>query len=616
MNDGDRGLASSRAGASTPPPLPQPPPTVRRTGPPNDILQYCPENSPVLFPLEWYRLPQVPNFLICNFCHAKHIRQSSFASSFEGVRQQEGTATLCRFCVPRVKNVLWPEAVRSGDLAPFTAYAIKRARISDCCGEEGVSAAAGIKWLVAKNSLAPHFLTCEACFEDRIVGSAFESQLEPPQLGQRTGQTWTCDVGSTGYISRAFEKFGTKGRNDWPACVAAINNRLPLPVCEGKNVDRDCNKWFTPRREIYDFAICETCYLDKVALTEFEHEFTAWAAPKQSTLGLLGGALLQGRAPQAPQCVCDMTGMPISAALDAALMRHDFSVWWNAANAIRRAPACTTNGLRGGTWYTLQGGCNDFDICTACHAGIVRPLGLDQFFQQGTRTGDEVVVCDFCPVQPRFPHLMIHLVRSLLVGVFEHFESYVRKWSGIPLCQGRKPLENCIWYGFYDAAFCTNCYEEVVAGSALDSALAVRGVRVTGRTMCCLYSPRMRQKWRDACAAGSPDGFIAAAKYRMEVYQKTIPKVELMEAVKLSKVATSAHQAVLSVQYQGMAGLAELSGSTDAYWHRYGGNYYSTWDGAHSAQLSDASRAGLMDAIRGDDIVLKAQLLTMWKQVE
>ncbi len=156
---------------------------------------------------------------------------------------------------------------------------------------------------------------------------------------------------------------------------------------------------------------------------------------------------------------------PAQIALDTAKGRHDFSVFWDAANKIHAVPPCTANGINGGTWYTLQGGCKFFDVCVACHAGIVEPLGLSSLFELKSKGNSQDILCDFCPAQPRYGQFMLKLIQTVLVGVFEPFESYVRRFAGVPICQRSSFLTNGVWYGYADAAFCTDCYDDVVAGS-------------------------------------------------------------------------------------------------------------------------------------------------------
>ncbi len=280
---------AARSGAYTPPPpAPKPAPTFRATGPYNEVITECPERSPIIFALDWYHLPEAPDFLVCSACHDKHIRSSANASSFERIERPDGVPSLCRFWLPRVVHVLWPAVLRSGDPAPLQEYASKRVEIVDCQGEGGVSADVGVKWFSAKNDQLPNVVSCEACFEDRIVGTAFESQFHPCPLDHRSGEIWACDF-SAPHIMNAIKRFGSEGRNDWPSCVAAVRHRVKLPACQLQPVEMASCKWYTPRREIPDFFICETCYADKIALTEFEHEFRLWAPPQAVNLGAARG---------------------------------------------------------------------------------------------------------------------------------------------------------------------------------------------------------------------------------------------------------------------------------------------------------------------------------------
>ena len=91
--------------------------------------------------------------------------------------------------------MLWPSTVRSGDLAPLRAFAIHRPRIPDCDGQGGTSADAKFHVLLVKDARLPDFdfVWCEACFEDRIVGTAFETRFQTSPQAPPTGEIWACE---------------------------------------------------------------------------------------------------------------------------------------------------------------------------------------------------------------------------------------------------------------------------------------------------------------------------------------------------------------------------------------------------------------------------------------
>ena len=321
-------------------------------------------------------------------------------------------------------------------------------------------------------------------------------------------------------------------------------------------------------------------------------------------MGTLGTELLSGQPTQPRQRICDLAVGSTQPALVVANSRHDFIVFWNAATAIHNTIPCTEKGIQDGIWFTLRGGCDSFGVCLGCFAGIIDPLGLSPFFERQARgaTG-EVRLCDFCPAQPRCGPLLLRLAQAVQVGVFAPFDSYASRLSGIPPCQRSTFLSNAVWYGYAD------CCQVVVAGSSLDSSLPMHSVQDPRATMCCLYGARMQQVWREACAAGSPEGFLAAARRRMEVYRSTVPVVEAFEQRKLLRTRQALYQGVPRLRYKGIEGLRELSGAT-------GGNSYATWKPTNSAELLNGMRAGLASANRTEEAAQIARLRAQWAAVE
>ncbi|KAH8660448.1 hypothetical protein BX600DRAFT_499611 [Xylariales sp. PMI_506] len=614
--------------------LPVPLPPIRRTGPCNEFLNDCPGDEYIFFSLNWYRLRRgPPDFLICSHCYADNILGSRFESGFECFKQQEGIPSLCRFWKPRVKDDLWPAAlVNGGNLSSLQAYASKRVNILDCQGQKGVAGptAADVKWFNFKKDEIANFVCCEGCYEDEICAAGLENRFEISAVAQQPEDTWVCDL-TVEYISKVIQAFGTRGqrRSDgWTACIAAISQRMQLPDCRGQAVSTESVKWYIPRRNFSDFAICETCYLDKLALTEFEHEFTmAWAEPSaqsnppaQPGTDIARQMTLQEHKPE--QFICDLFGLPMVFALSAAKTSHNFSVWWKAAKTMHDYQPCTSQETQGEvTWYTLAGDAVNFDICPACYSGIVEPWGLTPFFQARSSVVDDngtlrSVVCDFNIAQPRVMKLVVLLTRVLFTGVFEPLETYIRKHADIPACMKKRFLINAVWYGFPDARFCTDCYEDVVEGSSLDSALVLRGVKDADKNMCCLYSPRMRQKWAEACAVGSADDFVAFARHRWVVYHNTVAVVEAMEAARLAKLAAASMKALTASQYHGMSLQAETYGLGDGQHYSYGGREYDNWEGAYSAKLTNQSSIEYRNANADDSIMMKFQLFKQWADVE
>ncbi|KAJ7713611.1 hypothetical protein B0H16DRAFT_541796 [Mycena metata] len=603
-----------------PPPLtPLPVPTIRASGPPSQVMDDCPESQPITCSLTWYRFPTAPDFWICSACYLKHIAHSPHASDVERIQRPDNSISICRFWVSRVVDILWPQVLRTGNRRALELYAARRRMIADCAGTSGVGAEARVRWYAP---LDPHwqpagFIACEACFEDRVMGTAFEGRWGPFSRRQEAGQTWSCDLCNE-YIARAANEFGAKGRggsDSWHLFRTAVARRMQVPTCEGRPLSASTATWWAPKRRIKDLVACEMCYLDQIALTEFDGEF-------ERTYGA-----------QEQRWYCDLAAGSMTVAMAVARTKHDYSIFHNAASTIMYAPPCSPQNNDGqGRWYTLASG-GGFSVCEACHAGYAVPFGLGPHFVPHSPSRG----CSFNPFHPHSGVLRDALTQVFITGILTPLANAARNLptnsaASIPPashtavssssathvapCRGAELVTDGTWYGFADALFCAACYSSFAAGSTLDAALTVRNVRDARPFLCSLYSPRMRALW-SASPPGDPSAFIAAARDRTKAFVAVQQAKKNLEALKLAKYRMAMHQGSMALRYQGMAGMAELTGTGDGHAYRHGGgNWHATWQGAESDRLMDGMRAGFADVARGDETRQIVQLEMRWKAVE
>ncbi|KAM5373934.1 hypothetical protein ACJZ2D_006763 [Fusarium nematophilum] len=593
---------------------PRGPPLIRATGDPDEVISCCPESRVVSYPLTWYRIPDIPEYPVCSRCHADHIVGTYLAHHFEKVQQPEGTEYACGFWRPRIKEVLWPQAARSNDITALKDFMKKRLEIKPCKGRAAVTGNEGFKWYSMAQNEINGFVTCEACYEDRVVGTAFESRFSPSRE-HPAEEKWECDM-CIPYIQQAVVKMAKE--NDWAGFVAAAQRRIELPACDGQKVRNNTRNWFI-REDIEGLHVCEACYLDKVALTRFANEFV------QHVQATGFDAFLQNLG---VEWACNLHDSAISmtVALEAALYQRNPSVFFNAAKAITTLVPCTKHGIIRGNWWTVAGGCPEVSICEACYKGILETAGVAQFFEKAERDQTIDIFCTFCPATPRFSQFATKYNEALNRGVFSYYSDFVKKWAGVPVCPGIKHRQKTTWWGYGEALFCQDCYLSFVADTSLAEHIPVKGV-FDERPLCCqIWSPRMRKMWLEVCAAGPPgspesekalDEFRAFGTRRMQVYNATVPQIEMIHFTREMKMMNAMHQGQLSIMYQGMNSMAAVSGTTDGYLH---GNssigYYETEHGATSAQMMNNMQAGMADANRPDEWMQLAQLQAQWMEVE
>lgn len=594
---------------------PRLPPPIRATGPPLEVITYCPETRALDYSLYWYRLPDVPNFLICTKCHADHIQSTQLATQFERIKRPENFYSSCSFWFPRVKEVMWPQAVRTGNIDALRAFMEKRLNVKTCKGRNLTPASEGIKWYGMSNTDINGFISCEACYEDRIVGTSFEARFSPYRQ-QPDNEKWSCDL-AVPYISRAIVKMAKQ--NDWAKFVAGATRRLSLPKCEGKEVQSNSCTWYLPRRKIENMRACEACYLDRVALTRFEGEFEAYGM----NTGL--DSFIQ-HFTQLWACKLNETNLPLIWALENAIEQRNWYVFSSSAEVACRLPPCTANGIIRGKWWTIQGGCDNFDVCETCYTSILRTSGVAQFFEPANRNPEATLVCDFCVSSPRFRQYLRYYAKSMDQGVFNYYLDYVRTFASIPVCPGLETVEKTHWWGYPGALFCQDCYLSFVAETKLGDSVPIKKGFDERAQICQIWSSRMRTMWLQACDAGAPGSpesnakvteFTEFANKRLTIYTQTIPQMKFIREMKLLKMRNAMHQGLLSVMYTGMDGLLSVSGATDG--HLHGSSqlgWYDTNQGAQGAQMYQNMQSGFANANRVDEWMQMFQLEQIWKQVE
>ncbi|KAL6408602.1 hypothetical protein AUP68_07545 [Ilyonectria robusta] len=554
-------------------------PPLRATGPPNDVVSYCSESREVGYSLDWYRLAEVPDYLFCTRCHAENIRGTNLENCFEKITRPDGSVSTCGFWHPRIKEILWPQALQSNDLSALSTFMKKRLTFVACKGRQPRATAEGVKWFKMAGQEIEGFIACEECFESRVVGTSFEPRFQPERK-QPDGKSWTCDL-TVPFISRAVVKLAKY--NDWQGFVASSTRRLKSPVCEGKEIQSNDLTWYRPRNNAHALEICETCYMDTLELTQFGRESGVVGKPSgfNAFMDMLG---------QKKTCNLPDTNIPIRSALDAAIYRRQFSVFLDAAQAITRLVPCTGNGIIRGNWWTLAGGCDELSVCEACYTGLLYPLGTAPFFEGAKRDPQATIVCSLCIESPRFIQFLNKFLEALDRGVFSYFADHVRMFAGVPACPAIKAPNSSKWWGYGEALFCHDCYLTFVAMTPLAHSLPVKGEYDERAQICQIWSPRMRKLWLEVCAAGPPGSpeseaaiaqFKAVGSKRQKVWIATIPQIEFIQKMQQIKMAKAMHSGLLSVTYQGMDSMAAVNGTTDGYLH---GNsslgWYATEHGA------------------------------------
>ncbi|KAL2845526.1 hypothetical protein BJX68DRAFT_277274 [Aspergillus pseudodeflectus] len=361
----------------------EPPSQPQSKTPPRPPIQY---NAPTEFTLrqcpsteytftgegQWYFHPQVPDFRICTYCYEKHIQSTRLECEFY--------AWTC----PRIEDDIWPRAVHSGNLTKLLGFFARRL----------IPATENMKWYQPRDKQRfPEFLACQACYEDVLLSGALRDEFVLFSGPQAKETLFICDAANP-YV----RKLATK-TNSMDAFISGTIRHLHLHECakNGALTDGPSRKWYQPRNSSSSsssITICERCYGEYVAHTEFETSFHPVTRPNAQHRCMLG--LWQSRS-----------------VWDEALAHHDFTLWERTMLEMNSGPLCTLEIARANPVYQLPG-VENFDlcpklnlvsgrqwygnescrICPACYEEVVRDSYLASYFPPTPITIHEETCCD------------------------------------------------------------------------------------------------------------------------------------------------------------------------------------------------------------------------------
>ncbi|KAH6661008.1 hypothetical protein BKA67DRAFT_642025 [Truncatella angustata] len=305
---------------------------------------------------------------------------------------------------PRMSMVLWP-AARAVDYSQGVVdYVSHRMAVQDCRGICGAAVKEKIKWYQPADTRLPEFISCQACYENAIVGTNFEKHFLPLCAVQPEKEIWSCDLCHP-FMVRAVPFFTE--RHDWCGFKKAIYRRSRLQSCKGQLIELHGNRWFSCNGLEKSLLICEACYLDRVVLTTFDEHFKHFKH----------------------------------------LMEDTKIVFYEAADIIGSTKSCCQRESYNGPWYTVYGE-TGFHICKTCYVGIITTCELGAFFRPVVGNNGSRRMCDLNPAASRFLYYVERLAEAVDLGDFEISHQFVRRLSEKPHCPSRKALFIATWWCF------------------------------------------------------------------------------------------------------------------------------------------------------------------------
>lgn len=307
-----------------------------------------------------------------------------------------------------------------------------------------------------------------------------------------------------------------------------------------------------------ELNVCEACYEDNIALRQFEENFEAWEGLDEES---------EGR-------TCSFTTPSFAFAYDIALESGDFGSFKTAASAINSGESCDDSGNSpGGLRYGVIGD-GILDVCPACYAGIIFPLGLASTVESKVAEGK------LCALRVRYFSFEVcvrRLREAADKGSLDIFFSWAREVVDTPSCPGSISTSGLEWYGWEACTICPECYNTVAYRTCLVSTFTLRRVRVVEPTTCCLHFENMRQRYRDACAKGDPADLLQFARSRHMEHDNWMPQTEGRSHSDEERVQMAEYYLAMNIQGRIHDSIAGISGDFDEHDTQVYGNDELGW---------------------------------------
>ncbi|KAI0113493.1 hypothetical protein F4814DRAFT_347995 [Daldinia grandis] len=560
-------------------------------------------DDPVTFVTDWYWHPDAPGFFICSRCYVDYIHGTRFWDLFRRERFSDGKPRICRFSKPRMRNHLLKDALATGSLEPALAWMHARLQIPDCKGIDGVQGKVGMKWYMAKLNDIPGFVSCEACYEDRLLTNHFFVNFEPTQ-SQPAEDTWSCDM-AVPFIEKEYEARGKV--NDWAGFVSETKARMSIKPCPQRNPELTYGrKWFVPKRGPEGLVLCSGCYCDRVIHTGEE---ALWEVDEKLTKA------------HGTKVRCSMGVFSIRMAMARAHDTNDFQVFWRSVHKLSNEKFCDDDGIEDGIWYTLPSDPSNFGLCAGCYVTIAESLDISRFFvpKRDAQPAGTKWRCCFSLSHPRFGQFMPRLLEMYHTHDPTSFDRFASVYCSVPVCPRDEDAQNKHWYGWMDCTICPECYHDFAQQRPLAAKMELNNTLLETSAMCEMYSPRMRDLYIKCSEASPPDikELLTYSAQRRLVWMQTVPQMRMM----LFQAKTALNQQrflnVASSHYN-QAGM--LEDITYGHTHTYGaagvGYSYANENLLQGAVYAQQAAQAGASAASGSAVLLVGQLEQQWRAVE
>ncbi|KAF4337993.1 integral membrane protein [Fusarium beomiforme] len=547
-------------------------------------------DMPFTLPTYWFIHSASPNFVICSRCYADCILNSSFKDTFQPVWLDDRMERKCFFGNPRVRDHIWPAALSSASLDTMMSFMAMRPALGHCPEDKSVE---GQEWYYPPDR--PEMAICKPCYEEYFKHTSFGNRFST----HKPQGAASCDH-NVWYVRRMLKLYAPN--NNWVAFTAGYYKRLQLPACpKAQPVAGPERTWFL--RGPTNFSVCEACYWD------YFHESSESQAFRTARLG------------PTQEAACDMGQANMLIPMIRAVHSGNYVRFWHIVQGLSQHPPCNPQGTNGVRWYTLPNDPPDFEICATCMAGTMKAMDATHFFKPKQSVGpSETRLCSLNLVgYPRGVLFLQKFGETVFINDWRPLSDLALNLSTAPPCPkiNLEMAKNRRWWGWDNVHICQECYVVVAKGTKLEQHFVMKGEQVAESRLCDLYSPRMRQLYKDACQTQDLTSFLTFARHRRQIYLQTVPEMNRMLA--------NAKHALSQAQTLGLAAVTfsaagNLNATNFYYDHTVGnsivGHGYQN-EQLLQAAMADHSMQQVGAAATGPAAVARVGALEkMWKQVE
>ncbi|SCV48121.1 uncharacterized protein FFB14_10205 [Fusarium fujikuroi] len=549
-------------------------------------------DMPFTLPTYWFIHSSYPDFVICSRCYADRILNSPFRDTFTPVWHDDRLERQCLFGTSRVRDYLWPAALSSMSLDNIMSFMATRPALGRCPEDKSVE---GQEWYYPPDR--PEMAICKPCYEDYFKHTSFGNRFST----HKPQGAASCDH-NLWYIRRMLKLYSPN--NNWTSFTTGFYKRLQLPPCpKAQPIAGPERTWFMSSRGPSNFSVCEACYWD------YFHESTESQSFHTVRLG------------PSQQASCDMGQANMLIPMIRAVDKGNYPRFWNTLQGLSQHPPCNPQGASGIRWYTLPSDPPEFDVCATCMAGTIANMNTTHLFKVKQSVGpSEARLCSFnLPGYPRGVLFLQKFAEAAYINDWRPLSELAVDLSTAPACPkiDLELAKNRRWWGWDNAHICQECYVVVAKGTKLEKHFTMKGSQVAESRLCDLYSPRMRELYKNACKTQDLASFLSFARQRREIYLRTVPEMNRMLA--------AAKHALSQAQTLGLAAVTfsaagNLNATNFYYDHTVGnstvGHGYQN-EQLLQAAMADHSMQQVGAAATGPAAVARVGVLErMWKQVE